>query len=163
MVWQRWRFTLGTIYNILAEQLPVVAIFMTFFFHTKVFDHSLDPSSAFVAFTVFDRVKSALQVLPEAIQKAFDARVAIERLVAFLNQPEVVQDDWSDYSEEIVIRDAVIAWPTGIGSAKDTAGTFKLKASLEIPKQKLTIVLGPLGSGKTLLVCLVCIRLIRAH
>lgn len=50
--WQRWRYTLGTLYNILADQLPTFAIFVTFFFYTKVFGHQLVPATAFVAITV---------------------------------------------------------------------------------------------------------------
>ena len=50
--WQRWRFTLGTMFNILADQLPALAIFVTFFFHTKVFGNELNPATAFVALSV---------------------------------------------------------------------------------------------------------------
>jgi hypothetical protein len=46
VVWQRWRYTLGTSFNILADELPSVAILVIFFFHTKVFGHRLEPASA---------------------------------------------------------------------------------------------------------------------
>ena len=50
--WQRWRFTLGTLFNMLADQLPSVAILVTFLFYTKVFGHVLTPATAFVSFAV---------------------------------------------------------------------------------------------------------------
>jgi len=51
--WLRWRFTLGTIFNLLADSLPNLAVFVTFFFHTKVLGRTLDAPSAFVAFTLY--------------------------------------------------------------------------------------------------------------
>lgn len=58
--WQRWRYTLGTVFNILADQMPNFAILVTFVFYTKVMGHTLEPATAFVAITVFLRVRCKL-------------------------------------------------------------------------------------------------------
>jgi hypothetical protein len=50
--WQRYRYTLGTLWNVIGDQLPVISILVTFIFHTKVFGHNLNASTAFVALTV---------------------------------------------------------------------------------------------------------------
>lgn len=149
VTWQRWRFTLGTIFNILADQLPTFAIFITFLFHTKVFGQSLDPAKAFVATTLINKVKSALQTLPDTMQRLFVSKVAIERLVGFLNQPEIEVEEWETVDQDIVFDDAVIGWPAG-GDVNE--GDFKLKLDLKLPQNKITLVCGPLGSGKTLFV-----------
>lgn len=51
--WQRYRYTLGTLWNVIGDQLPVISILVTFIFHTKVFGHNLNASTAFVALTVY--------------------------------------------------------------------------------------------------------------
>jgi hypothetical protein len=50
--WQRWRYTLGTLFNIQADQMPVLAMLLTFVFHTKILGRPLDPSAAFVGLTM---------------------------------------------------------------------------------------------------------------
>ena len=158
VLWQRWRFTLGTLFNILADQLPSLAIFVTFFFHTKVFHHKLEPSTAFVAITVFDRVKGALQFVPKCIQDISGALVALNRLVDFLNRDEVDIEEWKRgqggpaglAADGIVFDGVTVGWPKG---EEDVAGTFELKnVDLAIPRGNITLVCGQLGSGKTLLV-----------
>lgn len=50
--WQRWRFTLGTAFNVLADQLPILSILIAFAFHTKIMGRPLDAPTAFVALTM---------------------------------------------------------------------------------------------------------------
>ena len=50
--WQRWRYTLGTVFNVLASIMPITNLIVTFAFHTKVMGRPLDPSIGFVAATV---------------------------------------------------------------------------------------------------------------
>lgn len=51
--WQRWRFTLGTAFNVLADQLPILSILITFAFHTKIMGRPLDAPTAFVALNMY--------------------------------------------------------------------------------------------------------------
>lgn len=50
--WQRWRYTLGTIFNVIADQAPVLAVAAIFIVHTKVMGQHLDAAAGFVTFTV---------------------------------------------------------------------------------------------------------------
>jgi hypothetical protein len=49
----RWRYTLGTIFNIVADQVPVLALLVTFFFYTKVMHQPLVPATAFIALNLY--------------------------------------------------------------------------------------------------------------
>lgn len=51
-VWQRWRYTLGTCFNIVQDLMPNVAIAATFVFYTKVLGRDLEPATAFVTLVV---------------------------------------------------------------------------------------------------------------
>lgn len=62
--WQRWRYTLGTLFNIVADQVPHLAVLIMFVFYTKVLGNPLDPATAFVAMTVYFRVKCELVAPP---------------------------------------------------------------------------------------------------
>ncbi|EIW65943.1 hypothetical protein TREMEDRAFT_35758 [Tremella mesenterica DSM 1558] len=139
---QRWRFTLGTLFNVLADQLPILAISITFVFYTKVMGNRLDAATAFIALTVLSSV-------PRVYESVLQAQVSLGRLVTYLNQPEIIVDEPSN-GEEIMISDATITWPKA--ENVDLSEVFKLSnVNLQLPTGKLTLICGPLGSGKTLL------------
>jgi ABC-type multidrug transport system fused ATPase/permease subunit len=96
--------------------------------------------------------------VPKCIQDISGALVALNRLVDFLNRDEVDISEWergqggpgNDATGGIVFDGLTIGWPKG---EADGPGTFELQeVDLAIPRGKLTLVCGPLGSGKTLLV-----------
>ncbi|WWD17007.1 hypothetical protein CI109_101443 [Kwoniella shandongensis] len=150
--WQRWRYTLGTCFNILAEQLPLLAMLVMFTFHTKVLHRPLDPATAFVTLNIFNRVKEGIQTVPDAIQRLIIARVSLDRLTQYLNQPELGQERSDSRSARIVCQQATISWPASEQEPSSEAPSFRLReADLQVPDGKLTLLCGPLGSGKTLL------------
>ncbi|OCF60910.1 hypothetical protein L486_00554 [Kwoniella mangroviensis CBS 10435] len=151
--WQRWRYTLGTSFNILAEQLPIIALLVMFGFHTKVLHRSLDPATAFVALNIFYRVKDGLGTFPMIIQVFLQNKVSIDRLSRYLSQPEIDKSQWENASTRIICDHATIGWPSAKQAVTgDETPRFKLQdIDVEIPEGKLTLLCGPLGSGKTLL------------
>ncbi|WVR06775.1 hypothetical protein IAU60_003810 [Kwoniella sp. DSM 27419] len=154
--WQRWRYTLGTLFNLLAEQLPILAMLITFVFHTKVLGRVLEPSTAFVSMSVFAKVKEGLSTFPQVIQCFLSTRVSLGRLCRFLSQPEIDKDRWSNVSDSILCDEADIAWPTVEVTANSRQDSetprFCLRnISVSIPDGQVTLLCGPLGSGKTLL------------
>lgn len=54
---QRKRFHIGTGFNIISDQVPLIAILVIFFTYTKVMGQTLQPATAFVAMAVFGKVK----------------------------------------------------------------------------------------------------------
>ncbi|KAK8864683.1 hypothetical protein IAR55_001935 [Kwoniella newhampshirensis] len=120
--WQRWRYTLGTFYNIVFEQLPLLAMLVTFTVHTKIMHRKLDPATAFVALNIFNRVK------------------------------EIDEERWENVSNKIVCENATISWPSVDEQGSVDQATFRLTdVDFEVPEGRLTLLCGPLGSGKTLL------------
>ncbi|ORY26307.1 P-loop containing nucleoside triphosphate hydrolase protein [Naematelia encephala] len=151
VIWQRWRYTLGTLFNILADQLPVIAILVTFTFHTKVMHRPLDPATAFVALTVFNRVKDSLSALPDTFNAILVAKVALDRLCNYLNQPEIEGTAWDISDGAIICKNATIGWPMAETDPNTMIQSFKLRnLDFTLPQGKFTLICGPLGSGKTL-------------
>ncbi|KLT42676.1 P-loop containing nucleoside triphosphate hydrolase protein [Cutaneotrichosporon oleaginosum] len=153
--WQRWRYTLGTFFNVVGDLLPAVACTGAFIYYTKILGRDLEPATAFVTLVVFAKVKAGLDVFPMAIDVVLNSKVALDRLKNYLNQAEVdvSPDDVSDGM--IAIDNATVSWPVPENavnpSTEPPANTFRLKGiSLSLPQGKMTLVCGPLGAGKTL-------------
>lgn len=94
--------------------------------------------------------------MPYFIQDLLGVIVAFNRLVAFLNRPEVDMLDWQTEEKDITLARATFSWPIA-----DTEGIeidevqkpFQLSdLDFSVPRGKFTLVCGPLGSGKTLFV-----------
>lgn len=155
--WQRWRYTLGTLFNIVADEMPNVVVLVTFVVYTKFFGHRLEPETAFTTITIFYRVREGLEVLPRIVDILLSTKIALDRLKGYLNQDEVVLDP-ADVSEgAIILSDATMTWPrvedvTGDMQTPDSERLFEIRdVSLTLPRGKMTLICGPLGSGKTLL------------
>ncbi|WVQ79444.1 hypothetical protein IAT38_001542 [Cryptococcus sp. DSM 104549] len=149
---QRWRFSLGTIFNILADQLPVLAVLITFAFHTKVQGKTLDAPTAFVSLTFFNRIKDGLQAFPKFIQDFLNRKVSLERICRYLSQPEINFGHYENASRAITCSSATTGWPASEHETGGETQSFKLAdVNLDVPEGELTLLCGPLGSGKTLL------------
>lgn len=118
--------------------------------------NKMDPAIAFVTMTLFYRVKDALSFFPTTINWIIQAKVSLNRLVNYLNQPEIEVPDRQDdcTSAAIVCTDAVIGWPSATDEESGEAESdFALQnVDFTLPTGKITLICGPLGSGKTLLV-----------
>ena len=101
----------------------------------------------------FNRVKGALSSLPSTLQALLQAKVSLDRLTAYMNQPEI-DPPCEDSGGRIICDHATVGWPVcdEADQPKNTT-VFTLKdLHFEPPQGKMTIVCGSLGSGKTLLV-----------
>jgi ABC-type multidrug transport system fused ATPase/permease subunit len=95
-----------------------------------------------------------LGALPQLLTNYFEALVSLNRLTAYLSSPEIRDPDESDVSEQIRLFHASIAWsPGAMVNGIDTRATpFQLTdLDFYVPLGKITLCIGPLGSGKTLL------------
>ncbi|BEI85636.1 hypothetical protein CcaverHIS002_0510370 [Cutaneotrichosporon cavernicola] len=153
-VWQRWRYTLGTFFNIVGDLLPAFAVAATFVFYTKVLGRDLEPATAFVTLLVFAKVKAGLDVFPMAIDVVLNSKVALDRLKNYLNTAEV-DVNLEDVSDGMIAVDnATFTWPVpenAVHPSDESVHAFRLRrVTLSLPQGKMTLICGPLGAGKTL-------------
>ncbi|KAJ9116975.1 hypothetical protein QFC22_004633 [Naganishia vaughanmartiniae] len=154
---QRKRFHIGTGFNVLSDQLPLCAILVIFFTYTKIMGQTLEPATAFVAMAVFGKVKAAISIVPDVISALLLARISLGRLGCYFSKPEVAAlGQGTSITGQIRLKQATVAWPTS-DAKKDQIDTlteqtdFKLQnMTVDIPQNALTLISGPLGSGKTL-------------
>ncbi|KAM0786024.1 hypothetical protein ACM66B_006839 [Microbotryomycetes sp. NB124-2] len=75
--------------NIVWTFSPDAVCLIAFTFFTKVLDKQLDVATAFTALALFALVRAPMNLLPSAINQLLQNYVAVQRLEAFLEEPEV--------------------------------------------------------------------------
>jgi ABC-type multidrug transport system fused ATPase/permease subunit len=123
---------------------------------TYVFLHgNLQPAEAFTAVTIFESLEIALSGIPFAVAQTIETVVSCRRVEAHLAKPEQALNATHYYDDAgIEFCNAAIAWPQGPDdscSATDTNRFTLGHLDLQIPLGKLTVIAGPSGSGKSLL------------
>lgn len=148
---QRKRYHLGTAWNILNDGTPMIALSATFAFFTWVQGKPLEAASAFASFGIMGPLRDALNDLPSVFQAMLESRIAFDRLCAYLNQPDMADDQKTIQHEEIVLENVIASWPTAYVDSEEHKPFELQDINLRFPKGKFTLVYGPLGSGKSLL------------
>lgn len=145
LAWQRWRYHLGTFFNILADQVPLLSLTAIFAFHTLVLGKTLEPATAFVVTNVYNKMRQAVGEVPLHVQEVLKAQISLGRIVDFLNDDEVEVRPTTE-EHRVVVKDATLSW------SADSDSSFSLRdVNLDITPG-LNIISGALGAGKTLLV-----------
>ena len=149
---------------VVAFATPVLVISATFFAYVLSTDNVLRPSDAFAIIGLFFVSRFPLSVLPLSIKNFSEASVGVGRMQAFLLQEEIREEDMptplqaSEGAPHVVrFQDASFAWG-GAEPAAATGGSpgtsFALRnLTLDIPQGSLVAIIGPVGAGKTSLLC----------
>ncbi|KAL8872729.1 MAG: hypothetical protein Q9174_001684 [Haloplaca sp. 1 TL-2023] len=106
----------------------------------------LSPAVAFTALAIFQRLESTLNLVPELLTDFVNALVSVGRIEAFLNSPD--RTDETVDGDDIVFDHASIAWPAD--QIKPMAFILR-NLDLTFPRHELSLIVGPTGSGKSLL------------
>jgi ABC-type multidrug transport system fused ATPase/permease subunit len=114
---------------------------------------------------VLNELRFSLSALPETAISMIQGFVSLRRIQKYLSQAEVTPGSQND-DDIVALRSATITWPrdvaygtsTGLPSTAPSAtNTPKSSAftladlTIDFPKGKLSLISGPLGSGKSLL------------
>lgn len=132
--------------------LPIINMIVTFGLYTKVQKLPLTASVAFTSISLFDILRSQFGWVAFVTQQVLYAFVSFERIDNFLNKEEELEDLTVDHSATEAQRgpyfkDATLAWEV---PGSETDNNFRLSnVGVECPYGELTVVAGPVGSGKT--------------
>ena len=142
---------------------PVLSTIISFFVYTKLQGHQLTPAKAFTALAVLSELRFALNTLPDVLVSGLQSLVSLRRIQAYLETPDVDLPPLGPENgtpEIVAIRDATITWPSATQreTGSPQMGTFTPRRSfllsdfnIDFPVGRLSLICGPLGSGKTLL------------
>ncbi|CAO3703893.1 unnamed protein product [Rhizopus stolonifer] len=135
--------------------VPILVTVVTFAWYTKVAGHELTASVAFVSISLFEMLRKPLYFLPEAAMTVTESRVSLNRIQKYLEESEVEMDQEpvevpEGIPSEIVLarvgfEESVFQWHFG-----SEQNTFRLNLPrFNFPTGKLSLVVGPTGSGKS--------------
>lgn len=120
------------------QALPILAGALSFITYAAL-GHGTDPARMFSSLTLFNLLLPALAVLPQALQAAGDARIALRRMHRFLRaeeaSPTTVYDPELDSEcpgQAIVVENASFEWPEVVDDKSDKE---KLKEDKDAKKK----------------------------
>lgn len=162
LILKRKSAIMGALTSTIMMASPLIVALATFPIYSSLY--GMTPGGAFSALTLFNILRLPLMVIPMLIMNIATANASIDRLALFLSSPDMI-----DYREEISLSfsaavefvDATFGWvradgleieETSDGSdepiRQDPVATLH-NLTLSIPKGKLTVVAGSVGSGKS--------------
>ena len=136
-----WQIALISIYFICPTMLSATCLSV----YVIVYG-TLSAATAFTAIAVLNAAEVSMTILPDVISTLLSASVSIRRIHSYLTQSE--RESYVVPSDIIEFEDATVAWP----GCRDASGGSALKGlNLQFPRDALSIVTGPTGAGKSLL------------
>jgi ABC-type multidrug transport system fused ATPase/permease subunit len=155
-------------YGAIGHGSGIVIAFATFFVYVIIFGNKLSASTAFTAINLLNIVRQGIMYLPSAIMQIFKAKVSMDRIDSYLKEKDIAKystdekelDD--EASEAGTAAEAVIGFQAASfryynseetigGDAVDSSSPpFNLRnLDVNFPEQKLSVICGPTGSGKS--------------
>jgi ABC-type multidrug transport system fused ATPase/permease subunit len=149
------RFAIMTLSNVLVWATPVFVTGTAFGVHVLVLKQPLTPDKAFASLVLFNMLRDPLALFQDVAIRLIAAYASICRIQDFLNEPETLKytqvSTPGPSDPAIGFHDALFAYPGE--EAVDGAQPFRLgELDLSFPKGELSLVTGPVGSGKTTLI-----------
>ncbi|CAG8580609.1 39229_t:CDS:10 [Gigaspora margarita] len=116
----------------------------------KVLRNELTAAVAFTSIVIFNELRFALNILPEVFTEGLQALVSVRRIEKFLDEDEtkILPENDYQFTTPISFEKVTISW----NEIKENNDEFTMhNLDLEFPIGELSVICGPTGSGKTLL------------
>ena len=153
----RRRYILWSLAATVWSGLPIIITFASFFIYTVVEKKALVPSVAFPALSMFALLRVPLDQLADMVAHVQETKVSIDRIDEFLHEEETEKYAQIHESKKvcqeprIALKNANLTWGSKKSAHDKTAhDAFRLiNIDVDFELEKLNIVAGPTGSGKT--------------
>jgi ABC-type multidrug transport system fused ATPase/permease subunit len=139
IITQIWNLAIILVNQFGSALLPVAA----FFAFTALAGEDLRVDVAFPALQLFIYLQKSLKDIPRLITVLLNAKVSIDRIESFMNEPDKPENPLADSDNQLELKDASFGWP---GSTQSVLRNVNLKFP-----PGLSLVVGRVGAGKTAL------------
>ncbi|WFD25646.1 hypothetical protein MNAN1_000609 [Malassezia nana] len=156
----RFQFLYSIFIHMTFIATPMLVIMATFGIHTLLFKKELTAEKAFTALALFNTLRGPLADLPSLIHWLLSAIVSLKRIDNFLNEPDtqkyeqllsMQQQRMDSYASLKKLGFDNATFTHGRGSDKPVQeGCFMLRnLNCQFPVGELSVIVGPVGSGKS--------------
>jgi ABC-type multidrug transport system fused ATPase/permease subunit len=162
---QLWQTKLNNLYMMLGAEIGPVMLTVSTLATFAWLHGSLHPSVAFTSLGVLMQLEGVLGMVPFLLVLGINAKVSCDRIDAFLRSPEKPENTLP--GDSIIFNKVSVSFPSKMdGQEKDEdqdeeeAEATRLALeyrfvlrdlNLEFPNHRLSVISGPTGSGKSLL------------
>ncbi|KAF4606377.1 hypothetical protein EYR38_000430 [Pleurotus pulmonarius] len=157
LMWRVRSYVLNTFIIFIWIWIPSATALVSFLCYTLIAGQPLTVSKAFTSIALFSQLQGAMMAVPSEIMAMLNAYVSMQRIETFLQEGEIpewassltTRESTPESTPSIGITDGIFEWYTS-SSDKDGPARFQLgPLNVEFAEGKLTLVVGPTGSGKS--------------
>ncbi|ODN87389.1 ATP-binding cassette transporter [Cryptococcus wingfieldii CBS 7118] len=156
----RKRFGATILFQVLVWSTPVIVTGAAFAVHTAWLGRPLTADTAFASLILFNMLKDPLALSQDIITRLIQAYTSCTRIQAYLDEPDTLKyrqlSAPGPGDSQIGFKNATLGYLTVEEASKlgdDQADPFQLSnLNLSFPVGKVSLVCGPVGSGKTTLI-----------
>ncbi|KAL7819928.1 P-loop containing nucleoside triphosphate hydrolase protein [Trichoderma gracile] len=143
-----WKTRINNFYMAIASEFtPIVLTALSLATYSYI-NGTLLPSVAFTAITLFMILEGIVEHIPLLLVTAINAKVSCDRIDKFFRNPD--KKDNTHPGSAVAFNDATITFPSGSDDPAEDRFALR-KLNLEFPNNSLSVISGPTGSGKSLL------------
>lgn len=144
-------FWKGVVMTSISYMQPIIAFSVMMCVYVACYNE-LPGSTAFAATNILEWLEHSLLHIPQLLSTISDAHASASHIERYLKRPEFLPYVVS--SEIVQFEEATIAWPNWDSESAQSLAIDRFTlgcVDLTLPRSSLTLVSGPSGSGKSLL------------
>jgi ABC-type multidrug transport system fused ATPase/permease subunit len=144
-----WKSKLNNVYmGFISDLSPV--LFAAFALATYSYlNGNLMPSVAFTALSLFMQLEGLMHMIPMLLTMGVNAKVSLDRIDDFLQAPE--KEENTHPGDNISFSNVALTFPSDSRKAHGDDRFVLRDITLDFPNGALSVISGPTGSGKSLL------------
>ncbi|WWD19355.1 hypothetical protein CI109_103814 [Kwoniella shandongensis] len=151
------RFAVSTLFQVFFYAAPVLVTGVAFGVHSIVLHQPLTADRAFASLILFNMLKDPLALFQDTLTRLLQAYTSCSRIQSYLDEPDTLKyrqlSRPGPNDPSIGFKGAYLGYSFPEESHADEGDPFGLgELNLSFPVGDLSIICGPVGSGKTTLV-----------
>jgi ABC-type multidrug transport system fused ATPase/permease subunit len=138
------KFAISTIQQVLIWGMPVIVASAAFSVHSVLLHKRLTADRAFASLILFNMLRDPLALFQDTFSRLLQAYTSCSRIQEYLEEPDTQKYEQLSRGPSIGFEDAMVTY---------MPDSFQLgPLDITFPTGSLSIVVGPVGSGKTTLI-----------
>lgn len=144
-----WKTKINNLYMMVGSNVAPVLLTVLALATYSYIHGDLLPSVAFTALGVFMQLEGVLGMVPFLFMMGMNAKVSCDRIDSFLQSPEKPENTYP--GESITLDNVSVSFPSKSKVSEEEDRFILRDLTLNFPNNALSVISGPTGSGKSLL------------